>query len=123
MAFLLFRPGPCSDPCRGQGGAIAFRPARSPRYSRAMTPEAAEILSLEGLGWLAGDDEALTRFLAASGSDMTQLRQDAGRRDTQLAVLAFLLEQEDLMLRFCTAANVAPQSLHLAHHALEGHAG
>lgn len=85
-----------------------------------MTPDAAEILSLQALGWLAGDDEALPRFLGASGADMAHLRQNAGHRDTQLAVVAFLLGQEDLMLRFCAEAGIAPAAVHQAHHALGG---
>lgn len=85
-----------------------------------MTPERAEILSLEGLGWLAGDEEALTRFLSLSGADMDSLRDNAGSRDTALAVIEFLLAQEDLMLRFCEAMTLEPMTLHQARHALGG---
>lgn len=86
-----------------------------------MTPQRAEILSLEGLGWLAGDEDALTRFLSISGTDIAALRAAAESRDTLLAVVEFLLNQEDLMLRFCESAGVEPQALHQARHALGGH--
>ncbi|MCP5410861.1 MAG: DUF3572 domain-containing protein [Alphaproteobacteria bacterium] len=85
-----------------------------------MTPERAEILSLEGLGWLAGDEDALTRFLSLSGADIGALRQAAGSPDMQLAVIEFLLGQEDLMLRFCEDVQVKPEALHQARHVLGG---
>lgn len=85
-----------------------------------MSPERAEILSLEGLGWLAGDEDALTRFLSLSGADIASLREAAGSRDMMLAVIEFLLSQEDLMLRFCETAEVEPMALHQARHALGG---
>jgi hypothetical protein len=84
-----------------------------------MTPQRAEILSLEGLGWLAGDDDALTRFLSLSGAGIETLRDGAASRDTHLAVIEFLLTQEDLMLRFCDDTGTDPQALHLARHILE----
>jgi hypothetical protein len=85
-----------------------------------MTLERAEILCLEGLGWLAGDEDALTRFLSISGADIAALRQAAENRDTLLAVVEFLLTHEDLMLRFCEDSGAAPQALHQARHVLAG---
>lgn len=85
-----------------------------------MTPDRAEILSLEALGWLAGDEDGLTRFLAASGTDIAALRGGAGQRGTGLAVIEFLLAQEDLVVRFCEDTGAQPQALHLARHVLEG---
>ena len=49
-----------------------------------MTPQSAEILSLEGLGWLASDADALDRFLAATGIDGADLRAAAGSREARL---------------------------------------
>jgi len=85
-----------------------------------MTPERAEILSLEGLGWLAGDEDGLIRFLSISGAGIEALRDGAGNRDTHLAVIEFLLTQEDLMLRFCEDTGTDPRALHLARHVLGG---
>jgi hypothetical protein len=85
-----------------------------------MTPERAEILSLEALGWLAGDEDGLTRFLSLSGTDIGALRDAAGNRDTLLAVVEFLLTQEDMVLRFCEAVEIEPQALHQARHVLGG---
>jgi hypothetical protein len=87
-----------------------------------MNTENAEILALKGLGWLAGDEDGLERFLTLSGLDMGALRAQAGTSDVSLAVLDFLLGHEDLLLRFCEAEEIAPRDLHLARHRLGGEA-
>lgn len=84
-----------------------------------MTPQSAEILSLEGLGWLASDADALDRFLAATGIDGAALRAGAGSRDMAQAVIGFLLANEELLLRFCQDTSTDPKALHLAAHVLE----
>ena len=87
-----------------------------------MNTENAEILALQGLGWLAGDEEGLQRFLSLSGLDVGSLRSQAGNPDMSVAVLDFLLGHEDLLMRFCEAAAVAPRDMHLARHRLGGEA-
>lgn len=85
-----------------------------------MTLERAEIISLTALGWLAGDEEALTGFLAASGADMGALRAGADNPDLHLAVIDYLLGQDALIERLCAATGMEPQALHRARHALGG---
>ena len=87
-----------------------------------MTPENAEILALEGLGWLAGEEDGIQRFLNQSGIDAAALRDAAGSPDMGVAILDFLLENEDLLLRFCENASLSPRQLHLALHRLGGEA-
>jgi len=87
-----------------------------------MNTEMAEILALQGLGWLAGDEDGLERFLALSGLDAGSLRSQAGAPDMNVAVLDFLLAQEDLLLRFCESAAIEPKALHLARCRLGGEA-
>ena len=87
-----------------------------------MNTENAEILALQGLGWLAGDEDGLQRFLNLSGLDVGSLRAQAGTPDMHVAVLDFLLGHEDLLLRFCEAEGIAPRDLHLARHRLGGEA-
>ena len=84
------------------------------------TREKAEILALEALTWLAGDEESLQRFLDQSGTDAAVLKATAGSPETQIAVLDFLLANEDLLLRFCENAAIEPRFVHLAHHHLGG---
>jgi hypothetical protein len=87
-----------------------------------MTPENAEILALEGLGWLAGEEDGIQRFLDQSGIDAATLRDAAGRPETGVAILDFLLAHEDLLVRFCESASISPKALHLARFALGGEA-
>jgi hypothetical protein len=82
------------------------------------TEEGAEILALQALGWLAGDEDRLARFLGLSGLDLGTLRDVADNRDTQRAVLDFLLSDEDLLLDFCEMAQIPPKALPLYRHRL-----
>lgn len=74
------------------------------------TEEGAEILALQALGWLASDENRLSRFLALSGLDGTTLRAEAASRDTARAVLDFLLADEALLLDFCEIAQIPPKA-------------
>ena len=85
-----------------------------------MTPENAEILALQGLGWLAGEPEELQKFLDLSGVDLAGLRAAAGTPEMGVAILDYLLGHEALLLRFCDSADVPPKDLHLARHVLGG---
>jgi hypothetical protein len=85
-----------------------------------MTPENAEILALQGLGWLAGDETGMERFLAASGMDAESLRAAAGTSDMAVALLDFLLANEDLLIRFCEESETAVKRVHMARHVLGG---
>ena len=87
-----------------------------------MTPENAEIIALEGLGWLAGEEDGIQRFLNQSGIDAQALRQAAGSPEMGVALLDFLLANEDLLLRFCEGASFSPKQLHLARYRLGGEA-
>jgi 2-hydroxychromene-2-carboxylate isomerase len=83
-----------------------------------MTPEKAEILALEGLGWLAGEPDHIEKFLAQAGIDAATLRQAAGEPGTGVAVLDFLLAQDELLVRFCDSAGLQPRQVHAARAAL-----
>jgi hypothetical protein len=79
-----------------------------------MPSENAEILALEALGWLAGEEDAIQRFLGQSGIEAGDLRDGAGTPEMNAAVLDFLLAHEDLLLRFCEAFSVDPRAVHAA---------
>jgi len=84
------------------------------------TQENAEILALEGLGWLAGDETGVARFMDQAGIDAATLRESAGSPGMGLAVLEFLLGHEDLLLRFCESQDIDPRAVHKARHQLGG---
>lgn len=82
------------------------------------TTEKAEILALEGLGWLAADEDGFQRFLNLTGTGMEALRRAAESRETAMAVLDFLLAHEDILLRFCQSAGIDPRDVQMASHRL-----
>jgi len=84
------------------------------------TLENAEILALTGLEWLVGEQDGIQRFLDQSGTDADALLQAAGSPEMAVAVLDFLLANEDLLLRFCESATISPKELHLARYRLGG---
>lgn len=88
--------------------------------SERTTPETAEILALEALGWLAGQPDGIARFLTVSGLEAADLRQAAGDRDLLGSVLDFLLTNEPLLLEFCQDASISPKRIHVARHHLAG---
>jgi hypothetical protein len=85
-----------------------------------MNTEMAEIVALQALGWLAGNEDGLKRFLSLSGMDAGSLRTSAGTADMNVAVLDFLLGHEDLLMQFCESAAISPRDMHLARHRLGG---
>jgi len=92
----------------------------TPAEMALMTPERAEVLALDGLGWLAGQDDGIQRFLTQSGIDAASLRDAADSREMGVAVLDFLLGHEDLLLPFCENLSIKPKDIHLARHVLSG---
>ena len=84
-----------------------------------ITPERAEILALEALAWLAGQPEAIERFLALSGIGAADLRRAAGDRDLLVSLFDFLLTNEALLLSFCQDASTSPKVVHMARYRLE----
>ena len=84
-----------------------------------LTPERAEILALEALGWVAGQPEAINQFLTASGLEVADLRRAAGNRDLLGSVLDFLLRNEPLLLNFCENISTSAKAVHDARRQLE----
>ena len=70
--------------------------------------EAAEVLALSALGWIAADPERAGRFFALAGTGADEMRARAQDPDYLGAVLDYLLMDEPLMLVFCEEAGVAP---------------
>ena len=90
--------------------------------NRPESLEKAEILALQGLGWLAGEEDGIRRFMEHSGVDASQLRGAAGSPGMGVAVLDFLLAQEELLLRFCESQEIEPRDVHRARYQLGGEA-
>jgi hypothetical protein len=82
--------------------------------------EQAEILALEALAWLAGQPDAIARFLTISGLEASDLRLAVGDSGLQASVLDYLLANESLLLDFCQSASLKPQAVHAARYRLGG---
>jgi hypothetical protein len=82
-----------------------------------MTPEAAQVLALQALGWIAGEEEIFPAFVNATGASLADLRARAGDADFQGAVLDFLLQDDRWVVAFCDSHGhpyTAPQSARMA---------
>ena len=69
-----------------------------------MTPlsrDSAEVVALEALGWLAGNEDLVGVFLGSTGSSATELRERAGDPDFLASVLDFLLMDDAWIEAFC----------------------
>ena len=82
--------------------------------------EQAEILALEALAWLAGQPDAIAKFLTMSGLEASELRLAVGDSGLQSSVLDYLLANENLLLEFCENASIKPQEVHSARYRLGG---
>lgn len=85
-----------------------------------MRADEAETVALGALGWIAGDDDRLARFLAATGTDPRSLADRATEPEMLAAVLDFVLSDEASVLGFCAAAGLPPESPQRARAALPG---
>jgi len=75
-----------------------------------MTPlsqDSAELLAIEALSWLVGNDELLPVFLGSSGATEGDLRARAKDPDFLGSVLDFLLMDDAWITQFCDQANYA----------------
>jgi hypothetical protein len=70
--------------------------------------ETAEILALQALEWLAGQEDLVNSFLGGSGLSPSDLARIGGDPVLMAAVLDFVLEDEPRLLAFCADTGIAP---------------
>jgi len=85
-----------------------------------MQPEAAKILALQALGWIASEDEIFPVFLTATGANLSDLRARAADPEFLAAVLDFLLQDDRWVVAFCDAEGQAYTVPQAARAALPG---
>ena len=88
-----------------------------------MTPlsqDSAEILAIEALSWLVGNDELLPVFLGATGASESDLRARAKDPEFLASVLDFLLMNDAWVEAFCLSGGYAPEFPLRARAALPG---
>jgi hypothetical protein len=89
--------------------------------TKHMTPDAAAALALDALAYLAGVPDAFDRFADLSGLDRATVRERAQETSFLVAVLDFLLTDEQLLVDFCGDASIDPAAVHMARHVLDRH--
>lgn len=88
-----------------------------------MTPlsrDSAELLAIEALSWLVGNDELLPVFLGATGASEADLRQRAKDPEFLASVLDFLLMDDAWIAEFCQSADYSYEFPMRARAALPG---
>jgi hypothetical protein len=80
----------------------------------------AETLALKVLAFLAGEDEALGRFLTLSGIHPQDLRERVDDPLLLAAVLDFLLGDDGLLTSFAEGEGINPKVVYQARRALPG---
>ena len=85
-----------------------------------MKPEQAEIIAIQALAHIAGDDELLFAFFDITGLSPDDLRARATEPEILGGVLDFLMMDEDRLLAFCDAAELRPELPGIARRLLPG---
>ncbi|MBL4726548.1 MAG: DUF3572 domain-containing protein [Rhizobiaceae bacterium] len=79
----------------------------------------AKALAIQILEYLAGDQEQLSRFMALTGIEVTELREMSQSTPFMVALLDYLLGNEPTLLSFAAERNIAPTDILKARHCLE----
>lgn len=85
-----------------------------------MPADAAELIGIRALGWIAGQPDMAGRFLDAAGSAPDELATRAADPEFLGFVLDFLLSDEAALIAFASEAGIAPDRPLRARAALPG---
>jgi hypothetical protein len=80
--------------------------------------EAAEIVAIQALGFIAQDEERLGRFLAVTGMGPAEIRAGARERHFLAGLLDYLMGDETLLVQFAGHAEIDPTTIVIARRAL-----
>jgi len=85
-----------------------------------MSPETAQTIALNALGWLASNDELCPLFLGSTGSSIDDLRAQATDPAFQSSVLEFLTMDDAWVIAFCDAHDLKYDQPLRARYSLPG---
>lgn len=85
-----------------------------------MNGERAQVIGLQALAWLVGNDELCPIFLGSTGGSADDLRSGAGDPAVLAAVLDFITMDDAWVISFCESARLAYDDPLRARHALPG---
>ncbi|MEI8396372.1 MAG: DUF3572 domain-containing protein [Rhodospirillaceae bacterium] len=80
----------------------------------------AEVIALQALAFLAGDDDAFSLFLNITGLTPDIVKAEASSPGFQGAVLDYVLGNETLLMTFADENNLSPESIAVARRKLPG---
>lgn len=88
------------------------------KYVNEHRPGAAQAEETAGaiLGWLAGEPDMLSRFLALSGLQADQLRHVISDPGFLAGMIDFVMEHEPSLMAFCEATGTKPETVMAAAH-------
>ena len=84
-----------------------------------MTPENASNVAISGLQFIAGDESQLSRFVALTGIDPSEMREMADSSSFLVAILEFFMGDEPTLLAFAASCGLDPGDIPRARHALD----
>ncbi|MBF9031762.1 DUF3572 family protein [Rhodobacterales bacterium HKCCE3408] len=90
------------------------------RSHSSVSPDRAEAIALQALGWLVADEELLPVFLGATGADGSELRARAGDPVFLASVIDFLMMDDRWILSCADACGIPPETFAAARAALPG---
>jgi Protein of unknown function (DUF3572) len=82
------------------------------------TMEAAEMLAIQALAFLAEDPKRLTRFLGMTGIEIEQIREAATDAGFLAGLLEHMLGDENLLIAFGEHTGIDPAEIVRAHRTL-----
>lgn len=85
-----------------------------------MNQEQSEILGLQALAYIAGDEKTLSWLMAETGVSPADIGKVKDPNEILAGVLDFVLSHEDILIEFCEQQNIAPTSLARARRFLPG---
>ena len=86
------------------------------KYNR----EAAEAVAVQALGFLVEDGDRLSRFLALSGLNPSEIRAAASEPGFLAGVLDHIVSDDRLLIAFAEQSGLAPAEIEGSHAALTG---
>ena len=85
-----------------------------------MQQDCAEMIAVQALGWLAGNDDLLGVFLGATGASVDDLRAQAGDPTFLGAVLEFVMNDDAWVMAFCNSTGLSYDAPMQARQSLPG---
>jgi len=89
-------------------------------HSGRLTPADADALAIAALGFLAGDEERISRFLAVTGVDPADLRRAVAEPGFACGVLDYLCGDEETLVAFAQDQGIAPERIAQARRVIAG---